>query len=408
METSSDFTLNDKISLLKKINLFSGMNDALLKEIAFRVYEVYYEKDDIVFKKGDQGNRMFMIVSGKVRVHDEFHTFSIFDAGRIFGEYAIIDTGQRSATVTVIEDAHLFTLHRKDFLDIIADNHEVTLGILKILTGQIREKDILETKLALRNKEIIKQKQEIECQKQEIEKSNERLKVLNQEKNQIISIVAHDLRNPLTSAQSISYMLSQELEDLTEDQTEACKLITRSLKRMDEMITRILDVNKLERQYELRDRRPISLQSTLQQVIYGFEEISARKKIEIKFDPVSLYVHGDEDLMMHVFENLLSNSFKFSPREKRIFINTFEEDNKVISEIKDEGPGITIEDQKKLFRKFQKLSAKPTEGETSMGLGLSIVKKYVNMMNGEVWCKSEPGKGASFFIALPKAEIPDC
>ena len=79
METSSDFTLNDKISLLKKINLFSGMNDALLKEIAFRVYEVYYEKDDIVFKKGDQGNRMFMIVTGKVRVHDEFHTFSIFE-----------------------------------------------------------------------------------------------------------------------------------------------------------------------------------------------------------------------------------------------------------------------------------------------------------------------------------------
>ena len=404
MDPSSNLNLFEKISLLKKINLFSEMNDALLKEIAFRVNEVFYEKADIVFNKGEHGNKMFMIVSGKVRVHDEFHTFSIFGPGRIFGEYAIIDTGRRSATVTVLEDSFLLTLQRKDFLEIIANNHEVTLGILRILTGQIREKDFLETKLALRNKEIHKQKQEIECQKQEIEKNNERLKALNQEKNQIISIVAHDLRNPLTSAQSISYMLSQEMEGLDEDQIEGFKLISRSLKRMDEMITRILDVNKLERQKSLSERKTISLHETLQEVIYGFEEISSRKKIEIKFEPVSLYVHADEDLMKHVFENLLSNSLKFSPREKKVFISITENDDKVVSEIKDEGPGISQEDQKKLFRKFQKLSAKPTEGETSMGLGLSIVKKYVDMMEGEVWCKSEIGNGASFFIALPKAE----
>ena len=70
-------------------------------------------------------------------------------------------------------------------------------------------------------------------------------------------------------------------------------------------------------------------------------------------------------------------------------------------EVQDEGPGLSTEDRKKLFCKFARLSAKPTGGEHSTGLGLSIVKKMVEAMNGKVWCESEPGKGATFIVELP-------
>lgn len=73
-------------------------------------------------------------------------------------------------------------------------------------------------------------------------------------------------------------------------------------------------------------------------------------------------------------------------------------------EIQDEGPGLTEDDMKKMFGKFARLSAQPTAGEHSTGLGLSIVKKLVEAMNGKVWCESEPGKGATFIVELPSAE----
>jgi signal transduction histidine kinase len=72
-------------------------------------------------------------------------------------------------------------------------------------------------------------------------------------------------------------------------------------------------------------------------------------------------------------------------------------------EVRDEGPGLTEEDKKKLFGKYQRLSAMPTGNESSTGLGLSIVKKFVDVMNGEIWCESEHGKGASFFVRFKLA-----
>lgn len=107
--------------------------------------------------------------------------------------------------------------------------------------------------------------------------------------------------------------------------------------------------------------------------------------------------------MTQVYENLISNAIKFSPANKNINVKIWEDGEKIRSIISDEGPGISKEDQKKLFGKFQVLSTKPTGGEKSTGLGLSIVKKYIEAMKGKVWCESEPGKGAHFYIDLDRA-----
>ena len=80
--------------------------------------------------------------------------------------------------------------------------------------------------------------------------------------------------------------------------------------------------------------------------------------------------------------------------------NILKNETDIICEIRDQGPGISDVDKKKLFLKYQKLSAKPTGNEGSTGLGLSIVKKYVEAMNGKIWCESEEGKGAGFFVCF--------
>jgi signal transduction histidine kinase len=111
--------------------------------------------------------------------------------------------------------------------------------------------------------------------------------------------------------------------------------------------------------------------------------------------------------MKEVVENLIGNAIKYSPHEKTIWVSVSRYDkDKVRFSVKDEGQGLTEEDMKKLFGKFQRLSARPTGGESSTGLGLSIVKKLVEMHGGKIWAESEGrNKGATFTVELAAEPI---
>jgi signal transduction histidine kinase/ligand-binding sensor domain-containing protein len=246
-------------------------------------------------------------------------------------------------------------------------------------------------------------KDDITRQKEEIEKKNTELQELNTEKSHIISIVAHDLRNPLTSALTMTGLLRSNESEPDEDIQQYVNTIEKSLGRMNEMIIRLLDIKKLEeRIFDLRLER-INLEKIIREVNRNLLPEIERKKIRIKIESEELYANVDRDYTAQIFENLLSNAIKFSPPEKNVYVRLTKENGIARTEIKDEGPGLTTEDMNKLFGKFQRLSARPTGGEHSTGLGLSIVKKYVEAMKGRVWCESEPGKGANFIVEFSRA-----
>ena len=102
-----------------------------------------------------------------------------------------------------------------------------------------------------------------------------------------------------------------------------------------------------------------------------------------------------------MFDNLLSNALKFSPAGKKVQVIIRPEGDRAECTVRDEGPGFTVEDKARMFRRYQRLSARPTDGEPSTGLGLSIVRKLVLAMKGELACESAPGEGAAFTIRLP-------
>jgi signal transduction histidine kinase len=137
-----------------------------------------------------------------------------------------------------------------------------------------------------------------------------------------------------------------------------------------------------------------------------FQLDAVNKQINLIFDALSAsFVNVDLSYANQIFENLISNAIKFSPPGKNIFVIVTDQGENVVTSVKDQGPGMNDDDKKKLFNKYQKLSAKPTGNESSTGLGLSIVKKYVEAMNGKIWCESEYGKGAAFFVSFPKARL---
>jgi len=176
-------------------------------------------------------------------------------------------------------------------------------------------------------------------------------------------------------------------------------------KRMSEMVQNLLDANRIERGELHLNPASTDLCSMLTLLTESHRARAAAKGQTIQFagEPAPVTALVDPNVMVQVMENLLSNAVKYSPPGKHIHVRLRKLPDTVRFEVQDEGPGLSAEDQKKLFGKFARLSAKPTGGENATGLGLSIVKRMVEAMSGKVWCESEQGKGAMFVVELPTA-----
>ena len=238
----------------------------------------------------------------------------------------------------------------------------------------------------------------------ELKHARARLREMNDEKNEFMGMVAHDLRSPLGTVKGFadlilddSKMASEQLEDFT-------RRIRDTAAHMSEMVQNLLDANAIERGEMKLNLASTDLSSILTRVVQAYRSRAAAKEqtilVETSLVPITARV--DPDVIIQVIENLVSNAVKYSPRGKNIFLRLRDLPEGVRFEVQDEGPGLSEEDQKKLFGKFARLSAKPTGGEHATGLGLSIVKKMVEAMDGQVWCESEPGRGAAFMVQFPK------
>ncbi len=230
----------------------------------------------------------------------------------------------------------------------------------------------------------------------QIEQQNLELNSLSEEKNELIGIVVHDLKNPLTSAISVADLFLQE--KITEDQGEYLSLIRKSLKRMNGLVAKILEIKVLESLSLQINYSLLNLKEVTQQVITSLKVQSDNKGIEIKEELDDSRANLDRSLLVQILDNLLSNAIKFSDRDTSICVTLKSSESTVRFEVKDQGPGISEADKPNLFLKFQQLEARPTSGENSTGLGLSIVKKYVEAMEGRVWCETVPGEGSTFIV----------
>jgi signal transduction histidine kinase len=233
----------------------------------------------------------------------------------------------------------------------------------------------LEGKLAKSYLSIQKQKNEIEEQnanileqKKELEATNQQLLKLNEEKNQLISIVSHGLRNPLTSSLCVIDLLEHESENLTEDQQEYTRLVHSSLRRMNSLINQTLDIDIIELQRNKLSLQKINLADLLRQIESGFKYTLSLKKLDIELKLEELFIEADKNFIYVVFDNLLSNAIKFSPGNKKIYIELMKSNSMARVEISDEGPGISQEALQSLFDK-PKIHNRQTDKT-----GLSIVK----------------------------------
>ena len=243
-------------------------------------------------------------------------------------------------------------------------------------------------------------------QKKELKTLNNELREASQMKSQLLRIAAHDLKNPLNGIRELAKILKEETDSASPSQ-ELLDLIHNSSDQMLDMVHKLLDSEALESGELVLNKEPVSLNEIAEAVVHRNRPQADRKGEKLVLhleenDPC--IVEGSREWLRDAIDNLVSNAIKYSPLGKTIWVTVKREGPVVHVKVRDEGPGLTEDDKQKLFGKFQRLSALPTNNESSTGLGLSIVKQIVEMHHGKVWAESEEGQGSTFIIELTCAE----
>ena len=172
---------------------------------------------------------------------------------------------------------------------------------------------------------------------------------------------------------------------------------------MGTLVNNLLDINRIEQGLNPITLEKVNLQEVLEHQVQIFRERADRKGITIRLEEISPVVEliTDRNSLMRILENLISNAIKFSPHNKQVLVRMIPSAKHIKLEIKDQGPGIRKEEMPLLFKKYQRLNAKPTGGETSTGLGLSIVRELVRCLSGNITVESKENHGTSFIVELP-------
>ena len=254
------------------------------------------------------------------------------------------------------------------------------------------------------NRLILHRSEEIQKQNRELEHRNKLLQEFNTERQQIIGVVSHDLKGPFNRIFALIQLMSMSAENLNSDQKEYLGKIHQIVIDGLGMVRNLVDNRKLEdRGIDMR-LETLNFSAILSSLVKQYQSLAEKKNILIHYQaPPSISIEADKLYIIRIFENLLSNAIKFSPPKTNVFVATTDLGSEIEISVQDEGPGINEDDQKRLFHKFERLTARPTGGESSTGLGLSIVKTLIEKMGGKIRYEGRAGKGATFVVNLRKA-----
>lgn len=231
-----------------------------------------------------------------------------------------------------------------------------------------------------------------------------KLEKLNKEKNELLGMAAHDLRNPISAVKmSTSLMLTMFNRNLTEEQIELLNETQDITGYMLNILNDLLDITaieagKLNLKLEKQDYGEF-LKHTVK--VNKFLADNKKMSLELKIDENIPFMNFDKSKLNQVLNNLISNAIKFSYPERKVTVEAIKDNGTIITSVIDEGQGIPPEDLPKLFKEFQKTSVRATGDESSTGLGLAITRKIVEGHGGKISVESEVGKGSRFFFTMP-------
>jgi len=230
------------------------------------------------------------------------------------------------------------------------------------------------------------------------------LEELNLQKDHMMGVAAHDMRNPLSVVRGYGdFLLSGGAGDLNDEQEHIIQLVRRTSDYMLQLVEDLVDFSRIQAGAMTLEREEIDLVALVRQTVQLNTMLARDKAITVEADlpdalpPMAL----DRHKMRQVLDNLLTNAVKFSHEGSAVDVTLAREDEMAHLAVRDRGVGIPEEELPRVFRPFEKTSARPTRGERSTGLGLAIVRNIVRAHGGRIWVESRVGEGSTFHVALP-------
>lgn len=406
-------------------------------------YEEAYEEFQIATQSGGKEDALYLLEQGEAMLHIIVDQYSL-DSGIAFGHQMIVEAEQGDyPTWQRVFKAKLADLYRQKSdwetalqyyreadaleeaqtgerirLQSSVIDHQYSMQLLQaeheIQTQENRNQIIIwiSTILVLGLLgifaiiQIINNKQVKKINAQ-LSEQNDHLDELIKEKDIWIHLMAHDLKTPLNAISGLLDILkSDDLPPQVKDQV--MQNISKSIHNGTELISQLLEISRLESNEDQADIRETNINKLVEETEQNFKPLAEGKGITLQTEmpqtPIELPT--DPVYAQRILENLVSNAIKFSPSSKNILLVLASNVEDVTIDVIDQGPGISAEDQQNLFQKFKKLSARPTGGESSTGLGLSIVKHLADRVGAQILVKSIPGEGATFTLSMPKIPNP--
>lgn len=239
----------------------------------------------------------------------------------------------------------------------------------------------------------------------ELKQNEQSLIELNNTKDKLFSIISHDLKNPFTAFLGFSQLMIKQIESGKFDNLRKyAEAILVGARQGSELLSNLLDWSRTQRNLVTFNPEIIEVDKFVRNVMNYFDQPSKSKEIELVFvnDGVDVFI-GDRMMAETIIRNFLSNAIKFSKRTTKVSLTITANTSKTYFFVKDEGVGISLENQKKLFNVNNNYTTQGTENEKGTGLGLALCKEFVDFHNGDIGVKSEPFKGSEFWFTIPKS-----
>ena len=232
-----------------------------------------------------------------------------------------------------------------------------------------------------------------------------RLKQLERTREEFVANVSHELRTPLSLIKGYVETLLDGARDNPEVAARFLKIIERNTQRLDLLIQDLLTISALEAGRMKLNPQPVALRPLVEKVFTDLKPPADNKNVALVNELPDLTATVDASRLEQVLANLVDNAIKYGRARGRVTIGGKKrDDGKIEIFAQDDGPGIPTEALDRIFERFYRVDKARSREQGGTGLGLSIVKHIVQAHSGEVWVKSEPGKGATFFFTLPPGE----
>jgi two-component system NtrC family sensor kinase len=425
------------VALLSEVDIFKDTPEAEIRELAAHFRRRDASEGELIIRKGDEGNSIYIIGSGSVKVHDGDQVVAVLNTRSFFGEISLLDDAPRSMSVSALEPTTLYWMSREDFYRLFRDQPEVTQRIVSTLTRRLRnQNEATIRQLRMREEELSalveERTAELREKNIELEDTLANLKatqqqLIQQEKlaslGQLTSGIAHELQNPLNFVTNFSSLSSELVEEILaaseeDERREVGELIRQNLEKISHHSKRAGNIVKGMLEHtrsgkgektesdisQLCDRLSDLALKTMQAATPGFE-----CELVKEWDPSLPRIEVIPQELSRVVINLLNNAFyavKDTPGA-RVEISTQpaspgpDGQPRIAIRVCDNGTGIPEGILQKIFDPF--FTTKPT-GFGNTGLGLSIAFDIVQAHGGEIQAESKEGEGSVFQVILPAGE----